>query len=128
MTTCEKMGNLGDIPQKIGLEMIPPLCYSVPSIQLYYNRDVRAKKLMPTRITLLRHGQTSWNVIGRWQGHGAVPLNEAGRRQAEVVGEYLAEVNFEVDYIYSSDLSRAAETAQIIARHLNMEVLYDQRF
>ena len=35
---------------------------------------------MPTRISLIRHGETAWNVNGRWQGHAAVPLNDEGLR------------------------------------------------
>ncbi|MCI0710296.1 MAG: histidine phosphatase family protein [Chloroflexi bacterium] len=83
---------------------------------------------MTTRITLIRHGQTDWNADGRWQGHAAVPLNDVGRQQAEVVGSYLASVGFTADYIYSSDLARARDTALIIAEFLDMEVFLDARF
>jgi broad specificity phosphatase PhoE len=83
---------------------------------------------MPTRITLVRHGQTPWNAVGRWQGHAAVPLNEQGRQQAEVVAQYLAEIKFEIDVLYSSDLVRATETAEIIGKYLGKEVLVDARF
>lgn len=82
---------------------------------------------MPTRITLLRHGQTSWNQDGRWQGHAVVPLNENGREQAHIAGRYLASVDTDIDVIYSSDLPRASETAQIVASYLNFEVNYDRR-
>lgn len=83
---------------------------------------------MPTRITFVRHGQTAWNVSGRWQGHAAVPLNEEGRRQAEVIATYLAAIQFEIDHLYSSDLARAKQTAAIIGQHLSKPVLIDTRF
>lgn len=82
---------------------------------------------MSTRITLLRHGQTPWNQDGRWQGHAVVPLNENGRSQAHIAGQYLANVQFDVDVIYSSDLPRASETAQIIASYLKHPINYDRR-
>lgn len=82
---------------------------------------------MPTRITLLRHGQTIWNQDGRWQGHAVVPLNDNGRNQAHTAGQYLANVQTDVDVLYSSDLPRASETAEIIASYLNMPVQYDRR-
>lgn len=96
--------------------------YSVPSVLLTGVTN------MTTRITLIRHGQTDWNADGRWQGHAAVPLNAIGRQQAEVAADYLAAIGFECDVIYSSDLARARETAQIIASRLNMSVQFDVRF
>ena len=82
---------------------------------------------MTTRITLLRHGQTLWNQDGRWQGHAVVPLNENGRSQAHIAGQYLANVQIDADVMYSSDLPRASETAQIIASYLNLPINYDRR-
>lgn len=83
---------------------------------------------MPTRITLVRHGQTVWNAIGRWQGHAVVPLNNEGREQAERIAGYLASNQPPCDYLYSSDLPRARETASIIAERLGQAVLLDERF
>ena len=62
---------------------------------------------------LVRHGETQWNAEQRVQGQTDVPLNDAGRRQAELTGKRLARVRFEA--VYASDMSRAVETAEIIA-------------
>lgn len=62
---------------------------------------------------LVRHGETQWNAEQRVQGQTDVPLNETGREQAALTGNRLARVRFRA--IYSSDMSRARETAEIIA-------------
>ena len=62
---------------------------------------------------LVRHGETQWNAEQRVQGQTDVPLNETGREQAALTGKRLARVRFRA--IYSSDMSRARETAEIIA-------------
>lgn len=76
-------------------------------------------------IGLIRHGLTDWNYEYRAQGHTDIPLNEEGRRQAESLATRM--MGEEWDYIYSSDLSRALETARIIAMSKNLEVNIDQR-
>ncbi|KAH0971399.1 hypothetical protein GBA52_023555 [Prunus armeniaca] len=65
-------------------------------------------------IIVLRHGETAWNADGRIQGHLDVELNDAGRQQAAVVGDRLSKEP-KISVVYSSDLARAYETAQIIA-------------
>lgn len=65
-------------------------------------------------IIVLRHGETAWNADGRIQGHLDVELNDAGRQQAAVVGDRLSKEP-KISLVYSSDLARAYETAQIIA-------------
>lgn len=67
-----------------------------------------------TLIGLIRHGVTDWNYEYRAQGQVDIPLNDEGRRQAELLSKRME--NEEWDYIYSSDLSRALETAEIIGR------------
>lgn len=67
-----------------------------------------------TRLIAVRHGETAWNVDTRIQGHLDIPLNDIGRWQAARAGEALA--GEPVAAIYSSDLRRAWETAQAIAR------------
>jgi broad specificity phosphatase PhoE len=74
----------------------------------------------PTLILLLRHGQSEWNALQRWQGTADPPLNELGRRQAEFVAAVLADQGHVFAGVWASDLSRAAETASIIARSLDI--------
>jgi broad specificity phosphatase PhoE len=66
-----------------------------------------------TRVILARHGETDWNVEQRWQGHADRPLNERGRLQARRLAEDLA--GEPIAAVYTSDLSRARETAEIVA-------------
>ncbi|MCC7447602.1 MAG: histidine phosphatase family protein [Anaerolineae bacterium] len=82
---------------------------------------------MATRITLIRHGETAWNVNGRWQGHAAVPLNDQGRDQAARLGEKLRPIADEIAAIYASDSLRTRQTANIIAARINRQVIPDPR-
>ena len=77
----------------------------------------------PTRILLLRHGETAWNVEQRLQGHLDIDLNDTGRRQARLLGQRLA--GEEVAAIYSSDLLRARATASPLARATGLAVVTD---
>ncbi len=72
----------------------------------------------PTTILLARHGETDWNAVGRWQGHTDRALTERGRRQAVELAERLA--NDAIDAVYSSDLLRAVETAEPVAKRLGL--------
>jgi probable phosphoglycerate mutase len=76
-----------------------------------------------TTLLLARHGETDWNRDGRFQGHADPPLNEHGRRQAHALADLLADEPLEA--IYSSDLLRAQETAQIVAMQRGMEIVLD---
>jgi broad specificity phosphatase PhoE len=69
-----------------------------------------------TRALLLRHGQSEWNAVGRWQGQADPPLSDLGRRQAWEAARAIGVV----DAIYASDLQRAAETAAIIAGEIGV--------
>jgi probable phosphoglycerate mutase len=73
-----------------------------------------------TRICIIRHGETDWNVEKRIQGHTDVPLNETGRTQALAMAFNAAHQRFAA--IYSSDLVRAVETAQALAQREDQEV------
>ncbi len=64
-----------------------------------------------TRFLLIRHGQSEWNELGKWQGHADPPLTDFGRSQAVAAAAALGMV----DAVVTSDLERATETAQIIA-------------
>jgi probable phosphoglycerate mutase len=66
-----------------------------------------------TRIIAVRHGETEWNVDGRNQGHLDIGLNGAGREQARRLARALADSD--ISHIYSSDLSRALDTARTLA-------------
>lgn len=76
-----------------------------------------------TIVILARHGETDWNRDGIWQGHGDPPLNDLGRRQAAALADGLAGES--IDVLYSSDLRRARETAEIVGRSLGLPVRLD---
>lgn len=82
---------------------------------------------MPTRVSLIRHGETDWNVSGRWQGQAAVPLNENGRQQAALLGEHLRPSAHEITAIFTSDSSRAVQTAELITTHIGQPIQLDHR-
>lgn len=71
------------------------------------------------KVFLVRHGETDYNLSGRWQGSLDIPLNAMGREQADCVAQALQGES--IQRIYASDLSRALETAQIIAKSTHVE-------
>jgi len=73
-----------------------------------------------TRLIIVRHGETEWNLQNRFQGHLNSGLSHLGIKQANAIAGALSSGTFDV--IYSSDLERAKHTADIIAGKLNMEV------
>lgn len=73
-------------------------------------------------IYIIRHGQTDWNLEGRYAGRIDIPLNDLGRKQAEDVKEKLKNIKF--DKVFSSPLVRAFETAQIVCDN---EIIIDNR-
>jgi broad specificity phosphatase PhoE len=75
-----------------------------------------------TRLIFVRHGQTDGNVEGRWQGWTDTPLNELGKKQAALAARRLGELRGQIHALYSSPLSRACQTAQPIARSLDLPV------
>jgi alpha-ribazole phosphatase len=78
-----------------------------------------------SRLCLVRHGQTDWNLEGRYQGQSDMPLNETGRAQARALAQQLQDQPFTA--IYTSDLQRARETAEIIAASVHLPVTLEPR-
>lgn len=78
------------------------------------------------KLLLTRHGQTDWNIAGRYQGQSDVPLNQTGWSQAEQITKKLS--TEKIHAIYASDLSRATNTAQAIAKLHQLEVKKDIRW
>jgi len=81
-----------------------------------------------SRLLLLRHGESTWNVEHRWQGWEDAPLTPTGEAQAAARARTLAHDSFAPRVIYTSDLQRAARTAEIIAAHVEAPVIADAGF
>jgi alpha-ribazole phosphatase len=78
------------------------------------------------KLILIRHGETRWNAIQKYQGHTDIPLNDRGRQQAARLAEHLKATE-QVEAVYCSDLLRAHETAAIVARPFQIEPVSDSR-
>lgn len=74
---------------------------------------------------IVRHGQTNWNVEKKTMGHADIPLNELGRNQAAELANRIFDLG--IKKIISSDLIRASETAEIINKKLELDMLLDNR-
>ncbi len=74
----------------------------------------------PTPVLLLRHGQSEWNAVRRWQGSADTPLTELGREQARRTAHRLQTLDADFVGPWSSDLARASETASILADGLGI--------
>ena len=72
-----------------------------------------------TQVFVARHGETDWNREGRWQGHGGPGLNDHGRGQAHALAQRLRSAQLEA--LYTSDLDRARQTAEIVAAAIGLE-------
>ena len=80
-----------------------------------------------TKLIFVRHGQSEANLKAIFGGRECdFPLTELGHKQAKIMAEYILK-KYKIDAIYSSDLSRAADTAREVARPLGMEINYDKR-
>ena len=80
----------------------------------------------PTRLYLIRHGQSAGNAEGRFGGHGPTPLSDLGKEQAEKAAKVLAKEGINV--IYSSDLLRAVQTAEPLAKMLDLPIHKSEAF
>lgn len=77
------------------------------------------------RLLLVRHGQTQWNAGRRYQGQSDLPLDQTGLEQARRLGARLKAE--QIDLVYSSDLRRAMQTAEILADACDLRIRADQR-
>lgn len=84
-----------------------------------------APNLPHTELILIRHAQSEWNAVSRWQGHADPPLSELGREQARDLARGLS--GERIDALYTSDLRRAAETAAIVGDVLKRAPTPDAR-
>jgi broad specificity phosphatase PhoE len=71
-------------------------------------------------IILVRHGETEWNVKGIFRGRIDIELSEMGIKQVELLAKYLSDLK--IDAIYTSPLSRALKTAELIASYHKLDV------
>jgi len=79
------------------------------------------------RLLLVRHGETEWNRVSRFQGGIDVPLNDNGRAQAQQAAEFLKDVP--IDFAISSPMLRPKETAEIILQHHpNVQIELQEEF
>jgi probable phosphoglycerate mutase len=78
-------------------------------------------------VLVARHGETTWNKEGRYQGRQQSPLSELGIRQAQALGEAMATFEPRIERIISSPLIRCSQTAQYSADRLGLKVEIDER-
>ena len=81
-----------------------------------------------TGLIVVRHGESEWNVLGKWQGRANTQLTDAGRAQAAEAAQRILDLGIAIDHIVASSLTRAHETALIIAECLGVEQVHvDER-
>lgn len=73
------------------------------------------------RFIIVRHGLTEFNRLHKFQGQCDIALDERGVAQAEITAEHIV-ANYQIDAIYASDLSRAADTARAVGHRLGLDV------
>ncbi|MEM9541257.1 MAG: histidine phosphatase family protein [Cyanobacteria bacterium P01_E01_bin.42] len=100
-------GDFGDAVQLESLNQVSHMGIVLP--------PARPPKLPALRLLLVRHGETEWNRMSRFQGMMDIPLNENGKEQARKAAEYLKDVH--IDFAVTSSLLRPKETAEIILQH-----------
>jgi probable phosphoglycerate mutase len=83
--------------------------------------------LTARRVVLIRHGESEWNAVGRWQGHSDVGLSALGQRQAAATAAFLARHEHDVRMLVSSDLERVTQTAELAARAFDLPLRIDRR-
>ena len=78
-----------------------------------------------TKLCLIRHGETTWNTERRLQGHTDTPLNANGALQARQMAQALKDIKLTFDVLYTSDLKRAADTANAVVELFGIEAQVD---
>jgi broad specificity phosphatase PhoE len=78
-----------------------------------------------TKITIVRHGETEWNISMQLQGHQDSPLTKNGIKQTNLLAQTIKNRDF--DLIYSSDLGRAIDTANILNKQLNLQIIPSEK-
>jgi len=78
-----------------------------------------------TKLCLIRHGETTWNAERRLQGHTDIPLNTKGIQQARQMAQAIKNIKLSFDALYTSDLKRAADTANAIVELFGVEARVD---
>ena len=78
-----------------------------------------------TKLCLIRHGETTWNAERRLQGHTDIPLNTKGIQQARQMAQAIKNAKLSFDALYTSDLKRAADTANAIVELFGVEARAD---
>ena len=81
--------------------------------------SLKEEQFSPTRLLLIRHAQTEWNIQRRFQGHGDSPITEEGQEQLQRLKSRLAGLEFDV--VYSSDLRRTMETSKMLSGKQRVE-------
>jgi probable phosphoglycerate mutase len=81
--------------------------------------SLQEEQSLPTRLLLIRHAQTEWNIQRRFQGYGDSPITEEGLEQLQRLKSRLAGLEFDV--VYSSDLGRTMETSQMLSGKQRVE-------
>ncbi len=79
------------------------------------------------KITLIRHGKTSWNEQGKVQGQANPPLNKEGIEQAQRLAEEMSSLINDYDVIYTSEMQRASKTTDIIRGNSEVPLIIDHR-
>ena len=78
-------------------------------------------------LLLIRHGESVGNLQGRIQGQADFPLTERGMEQTQALAERLLREERAISTIYASDLSRAAQTAEVLSAWLGVPIIFDSR-
>lgn len=76
---------------------------------------------------VVRHGESEWNALGRLQGQMDIGLSKEGREQAALLGDYFDRASIVFDYVFSSDLDRAFQTAKLACAKMNVESITASR-